>query len=147
MIPSEQEPGGVSLVLQLRAKLVAWKTKIASRLVVISRVLVVLCDQVLRFISGQDSTPIAKRIADWSIPLGLLLIGWLFSYLRWVTQSPPQVITQKIDGTAQVVAVNNAPAAWRHAHFQLRARRHAGRQRRRLGESAGRGMDDPHGLG
>jgi hypothetical protein len=98
-------------VLQLRAKLVGWKTKIASRLVVISRVLVVLYDQVLRLISGQNWTPIAKRIPDWSIPLGLPLIGWLFSYLRRVTESPPQVITQKIDGVAQVVAVNNASAA------------------------------------
>jgi len=100
-----------SLVLQLRAKLAGWKTKIASRVVVISGVLVGLYDQALPLISGQDWTPLSKRIPDWSIPVGLVLIGWLFSYLRKVTENPPQVITQKIDGVAQVVAVNNAPAA------------------------------------
>lgn len=91
---------------QLRAKVAGWKTKIASRLVVISGFMVASYDYVLPYATQQDWTPVTKRLPDWALPVFLCFIGWLFSYLRHVTENPPQVITQKTDdGKVQIVAM------------------------------------------
>lgn len=88
-----------------RAKLAGFKTLIASWLTVISGVVVALYDQALPLISGQDWTPLTAKLPGWVLPVGMVGVGLLFAYLRKVTENPPQVIIQKVDGVAQVVDV------------------------------------------
>lgn len=96
----------------LRVKLVGWKTKIAARGISLAGVMVYAYDELLPIVSGQDWTPLNQKLPVWVVPVGLVFIGWLFSYLRKVTENPPQVITQKTDdGTVHVVAVNLPQAA------------------------------------
>ena len=95
-----------SLWDQFQAKITGWRTKIAARLTVISGLLVGLYDQALPVISGQDWTPLTAKIPAWSLPVGLVLIGMLFGWLRKITDNPPQLITQKDDaGDPKVVAL------------------------------------------
>ncbi|MGY3527679.1 hypothetical protein [Bradyrhizobium sp. USDA 4452] len=89
-----------------RAKLTGFKTLIAAWLTVISGVVVELYDQALPLISGQDWTPLTAKLPSWALPVGMVCIGLLFGYLRKLTENPPQVIIQKVDGIAQVVDVH-----------------------------------------
>lgn len=99
-----------SFMDKLRVKLVGWKTKIASRCVVLSGVLVALYDQFLPYVSTQDWTPLTEKLPGWVLPVGLVGVGWLFSYLRKVTENPPLVITDRTDdGTVHVVDMVKAP--------------------------------------
>lgn len=41
----------------------------------------------------------------WALPVGMVGIGLVFAWLRKITENPPQVITQKIDGVEHVVDV------------------------------------------
>jgi hypothetical protein len=60
----------------------------------------------LPFVTGQDWTSLISKLPAWSIPLGMVLIGWLFDRLRKITENPPHVILQKDDaGVPKVVAV------------------------------------------
>lgn len=96
-----------SLFDQLRVKVAGWKTKMASRSVVIAGLMVAGYDQLLPLVSGQDWTPITAKLPSWALPVGMVLIGWLFSYLRHVTENPPEIITQRTDdGGVHVVALN-----------------------------------------
>jgi hypothetical protein len=46
------------------------------------------------------------------LPVGLMLLAWLFDALRKVTANPPQVIVQKIDdGPPKVIQVIQPPKA------------------------------------
>lgn len=95
-----------SYFTQLRTKMVGWKTKLASRVVMLSGALVGLYDTAAPIVAGQDWTPITQKLPSWSIPVGLVVIGFLFSYLRKVTENPPQVITAPdAAGDPHVVAV------------------------------------------
>lgn len=95
-----------SIVDKIRAKLTGFRTLIASWLTVISGVVVALYDQALPLISGQDWTPLTAKLPGWVLPVGMVGIGLLFAWLRKITENPPQVITQKIDGQVQVVDVH-----------------------------------------
>jgi hypothetical protein len=91
---------------QLRTKLVGLKTKIAARLLAISGFLVLAYDSVLPYFLGQDWTPVTAQLPAWAIPVGMMLVSLLFSYLRHVTENPLQVVTQKTEaGETQVVGL------------------------------------------
>jgi len=94
---------------KLQARLTGWKTKIAARLTVIAGIIVGLYDQALPLISGQNWTPLTEKLPAWSLPVGMVLLGMVFDYLRKATANPPQVITQKVDGQPMVVDVHPAP--------------------------------------
>jgi hypothetical protein len=94
-----------SVAQKWRARVTGWKTKIMARLVVISGLLVGLYDQALPFIAGQNWTPLTDMVPAWSLPVGMVLLGIVFDYLRKATANPPHVITQKVDGQAMVVDV------------------------------------------
>ena len=56
--------------------------------------------------TGQDWTSLISKLPAWSIPLGMVLMGWLFDRLRKFTESPPHVFLQKDDaGVPKVVAI------------------------------------------
>jgi hypothetical protein len=89
-----------------RAKIVGWRTRIASRLTILAGSFVWLYDQALPFITGQDWTPLTAKIPAWSFPIGLAALGLLFAYLRKISDNPPQLITATDDdGVKKVVAV------------------------------------------
>jgi hypothetical protein len=89
-----------------QAKLTGFRTKLAARLVAIAGIMVGLYDQVLPLVTGQDWTPLTAKVPAWSIPLGMVVIGYVFHKLREVTENPPHVILQKDDnGVPKVVAV------------------------------------------
>lgn len=91
-----------SLLDCIRIRLLGWKTKIMSRLVMLMGVFV----GIYPFAMGQDWTPITKLLPDWALPVGLMLMGFIFDQLRRATESPIQVVTQKLDdGAPQVVAL------------------------------------------
>jgi hypothetical protein len=92
---------------QLQAKLTGWRTKIAARLTVIAGLLVGLYDQALPWITGQNWTSLTEKLPAWSLPVGLVLFGMTFDWLRKITANPPQVIVQKPEGggAPQVVAI------------------------------------------
>jgi hypothetical protein len=94
-----------SVAQKCRACITGWKTKITARLVVISGLLVGLYDQALPIIAGQNWTPLTDMVPAWSLPVGMVLLGVVFEYLRKATANPPHVITQKVDGRAMVVDV------------------------------------------
>src|SRR4051812_46407791 len=91
---------------QLQAKLTGFRTKLAARLLGISGLMVALYDQVLPLIAGQDWTPLTSKLPGWALPVGMVALSWLFDRLRAITANPPRVITQKIDGAPQVVAID-----------------------------------------
>ena len=95
-----------SLWQQLEAKLTGFLTKLTARLLAIAGVVVGFHDELLPFVTGQDWTSLISKLPAWSIPLGMVLIGWLFDRLRKITENPPHVILQKDDaGVPKVVAV------------------------------------------
>ena len=95
-----------SLWQQLQAKLTGFRTKLTARLLAIAGVVVGFHDELLPFVTGQDWTSLISKLPAWSIPLGMVLIGWLFDRLRKITENPPHVILQKDDaGVPKVVAV------------------------------------------
>jgi len=90
----------------LQAKLTGFRTKLSARLLAIAGILVGFHDELLPFVTGQDWSSLISKLPAWSIPLGMVLIGWLFDRLRKITENPPQVIVQKDDsGVAKVVAI------------------------------------------
>ena len=95
-----------SLWQQLEAKLTGFLTKLTARLLAIAGVVVGFHDELLPFVTGQDWTSLISKLPAWSIPLGMVLIGWLFDRLRKITENPPHVIMQKDDaGVPKVVAI------------------------------------------
>ena len=95
-----------SLWQQLEAKLTGFLTKLTARLLAIAGVVVGFHDELLPFVTGQDWTSLISKLPAWSIPLGMVLIGWLFDRLRKITENPPHVILQKDEaGVAKVVAI------------------------------------------
>ena len=95
-----------SLWQQLQAKLTGFRTKLSARLLAIAGILVGFHDELLPFVTGQDWSSLISKLPAWSIPLGMVLIGWLFDRLRKITENPPHVIVQKDDsGVAKVVAI------------------------------------------
>ena len=95
-----------SLWQQLQAKLTGFRTKLTARLLAIVGVIVGFHDELLPFVTGQDWTSLISKLPAWSIPLGMVLIGWLFDRLRKITENPPHVILQKDDaGVPKVVAI------------------------------------------
>jgi hypothetical protein len=100
-----------SLWEKVQAKLTGFRTKLPARLLAIAGVVVGFHDEILPFITGQDWTSLTSNLPAWSIPVGLVLIGWLFEKLRKITDNPPHVIVQKDDaGVPKVVAIEK-PAA------------------------------------
>jgi len=56
--------------------------------------------------SSAARTSLTAKLPTWSIPLGMVLIAWLFDRLRKITENPPHVIVQKDDaGVPKVVAI------------------------------------------
>ena len=102
-----------SFIEKFQARVTGWKTKIAARLTTIGGMIVGLYDYALPYVSGQDWTPLTAKIPAWSIPVGLVVLGVIFDWLRHATENPPQVITQKIVGLPDpvVVAVQQPPKA------------------------------------
>jgi hypothetical protein len=95
-----------SLWQQLQAKLTGFRTKLSARLLAIAGILVGFHDELLPFVTGQDWSSLISKLPAWSIPLGMVLIGWLFDRLRKITEDAPHVIVQKDDsGVAKVVAI------------------------------------------
>ena len=95
-----------SLWEKLQAKLTGFRTKLSARLLAIAGILVGFHDELLPFITGQDWTSLSAKLPAWAIPLGLVMIGWLFEKLRRLTENPPHVVMQKDDaGVAKVVAI------------------------------------------
>ena len=95
-----------SLWQQREAKLTGFLTKLTARLLAIAGVVVGFHDELLPFVTGQDWTSLISKLPAWSIPLGMVLIGWLFDRLRKITENPPHVILQKDEaGVAKVVAI------------------------------------------
>jgi hypothetical protein len=96
-----------SLWDQLQAKITGWRTKIAARLTVIAGLLVALYDQALPWITGQNWTPLTEKLPPLALPIGLVMVGTLFDWLRKITANPPQVIVQRPEGggSPQVVAI------------------------------------------
>ena len=95
-----------SLWQKLQAKLTGFRTKLMARLPAIAGILVGFHDELLPFVTGQDWTSLISKLPAWSIPLGMVLIGWLFDRLRKITENPPHVILQKDDaGVPKVVAI------------------------------------------
>jgi hypothetical protein len=95
-----------SLADQVRAKLTGFRTKLSARLLAIAGVVLAFHDEMLPFVTGQDWTSLTSKLPAWSIPLGLVLIGWLFEKLRQITANSPHVIMQKDDaGVPKVVAI------------------------------------------
>src|SRR5215831_14138700 len=95
-----------SLWQQLQAKLTGFRTKLTARLLAIAGILVGFHDELLPLVSGQDWTSLTAKLPTWSIPLGMVLIAWLFDRLRKITENPPHVIVQKDDaGVPKVVAI------------------------------------------
>jgi len=93
-----------SLVDKVRVWFAGWKTKIAARVVSIAGLLVGLYDYALPFATGQDWTPVTEKMPAWALPVGMLLVGVLFGYLRHVTEKPVVVVTQRDDdGVPKVV--------------------------------------------
>src|SRR5215510_12938474 len=86
-----------SLWDQLQAKLTGFRTKLSARLLAIAGVLFGFHDEILPFVTGQDWTSLTSNLPAWSIPLGLVLIAWLFEKLRKITENSPHVIMQKDD--------------------------------------------------
>jgi hypothetical protein len=90
-----------SLWQQLQAKLTGFRTRLTARLLAIAGILVGFHDE----LSGQDWTSLTAKLPTWSIPLGMVLIAWLFDR-RKITENPPHVILQKDDaGVPKVVAI------------------------------------------
>jgi hypothetical protein len=95
-----------SLWQQPQAKLTGFRTELTARLLAIAGILVGFHDEPLPLVSGQDWTSLTAKLPTWSIPLGMVLIGWLFDRLRKITENPPHVILQKDDaGVPKVVAL------------------------------------------
>ena len=91
---------------KVQAKLTGFRTKLSARLLAIGGILVGFHDEVLPLVSGQDWTSLTAKLPAWSIPLGLVLIAWLFDRLRKITDSASHVIVQKDDaGVPKVVAI------------------------------------------
>lgn len=106
-----------SLWDKLQAKVTGWRTKIAARLMSIAGI--VVGAQTFAAASGVDITPftsaignmVPERYRDLLVAALLLGAGWLFSWLRNVTEKAPQVITQKDDaGNVAVIGIMK-PAA------------------------------------
>ena len=91
---------------KVQAKLVGFRTKLSARLLAIAGIVVGFHDEILPLVSGQDWTSLTAKLPAWSLPLGMVMIAWLFEKLRRITDNPPHVIMQKDDaGVAKVVAV------------------------------------------
>ncbi len=91
---------------KLQAKVTGWRTRIAARLTIIVGFFVGLYDQALPLVTGQDWTPLTDHVPAWALPVGMVGVGLLFAWLRRITDNPPQLVTQKIDGgEAKVVAL------------------------------------------
>jgi hypothetical protein len=98
-----------SLWDKIQAKLTGFRTKMSARLLAIAGILVGFHDEILPLVTGQDWTSLTAKLPPWSIPLGLVMIAWLFDKLRKLTDNPPHVIVQKDDaGVPKVVAIEKA---------------------------------------
>lgn len=95
-----------SLWDKIQAKITGWRTRIASRLVMIGGVIVGLYDNALPLVSGQDWSPLTAKIPAWALPVGMVGLGLLFAWLRKITDNPPQIITQKDDVTGEAKVVS-----------------------------------------
>ena len=94
-----------------QAKLTGFRTKLSARLLAIAGILVGFHDEILPLVTGQDWTSLTAKLPPWSIPLGLVLIAWLFDRLRKITDNAAHVILQKDDaGVPKVIAIEK-PAA------------------------------------
>ena len=100
-----------SLWQQLEAKLTGFLTKLTARLLAIAGVVVGFHDELLPFVTGQDWTSLISKLPAWSIPLGMVLIGWLFDRLRKITENPPHVILQKDDAGVSIATTFGTPAS------------------------------------
>jgi hypothetical protein len=96
---------------KLQAKITGWRTRIASRLVMIGGLFVGFYDQALPYVSGQDWTPLTAKIPAWVLPVGMVGLGLLFAWLRKITDNPPQIVTQKDDAGVSKVVDLIKPAA------------------------------------
>jgi hypothetical protein len=95
-----------SLWDKVQAKLTGFRTKMSARLLAIAGILVGFHDEILPLVSGQDWTSLTAKLPAWSLPLGMVLLAWLFEKLRKITDNPPHVIMQKDDaGVAKVIAI------------------------------------------
>jgi hypothetical protein len=95
-----------SLWDKVQAKLTGFRTKMSARLLAIAGILVGFHDEILPLVSGQDWTSLTAKLPPWSLPLGMVLLAWLFEKLRKITDNPPHVIMQKDDaGVAKVIAI------------------------------------------
>jgi hypothetical protein len=89
-----------------QAKLTGFRTKLSARLLAIAGILVGFHDELLPIVTGQDWSSLSAKLPPWAVPLGLVMIGWLFEKLRRITDNPPHVLMQKDDaGVAKVVAL------------------------------------------
>ena len=89
-----------------QAKLTGFKTKASAMLLGIAGFLVWLYDTALPLIAGQDLTPLTAELPSWSVPVGLMAISALFTYLHAVTANPPQIVLATNDlGEKAVVGV------------------------------------------
>jgi hypothetical protein len=94
-----------SFMDRLRVRLVGWKTKIAARSVALGGVLLGMYDLAMPVVAGQDWTPITAKMPAWVVPIGMVLGGMLFGYLRKITENPPLVVTQRDDATGDLHVV------------------------------------------
>lgn len=93
-----------SLWDQVQAKLTGFRTKIVARMLAIAGMLVGFYDQLLPLVAGQDWTPVTAKVPGWVLPIFMVGMAWLFSWLRKITENQPQVIMQKDDaGEMKVV--------------------------------------------
>lgn len=101
---SEAFKAEASFFDKVQAKITGWRTRIAARLTIIAGFFVGFYDQVLPFMTGQDWTPLTAKVPAWALPLGMVGVGFLFAWLRKITDNAPQIITQKDDlGVSKVV--------------------------------------------
>ena len=95
-----------SLWDKVQAKLTGFRTKLSARLLAIAGIVVGFHDELLPLVTGQDWTSLTSKLPAWSLPLGMVLVAWLFEKLRRVTDNSAHVIVQKDDaGVAKVVAI------------------------------------------
>src|ERR1700760_2697821 len=84
-----------SLWDKVQAKLTGFRTKMSARLLAIAGILVGFHDEILPLVSSQDWTSLTAKLPAWSLPLGMVLLAWLFEKLRKITENSPHVIVQK----------------------------------------------------
>lgn len=104
---SQQFKDQATLWNKFIAKLTGWRSKIATRLLALTGLIVGLYDTAVPLMMGQDWTPITRKLPDWVFPVGLFSLSLLFSYLHKITINPTDVVVvQKDDlGESKVVGL------------------------------------------